>query len=357
MRRKTRVDTGSRVAAAAALLAATLLSSGVAAAPAGGAPERLYVSDETGGDVVIVDPQRGSVVARIAVGKRPRGIQLSSDHQKLYVALSGSPIAGPNVDESKLPPPDRRYDGIGVVDLKLQKLVNTYPSGADPEAFALSHDGKVLYVSNEDVGKLSAVDLTRGTVRATVAVGSEPEGVAVSHDDRIVYVTCETSNSLYVIDAHTMHVLAQIPTEKRPRGIFLGRQSHRGYATDEFGAALTVFSTDDYQVVQTIALGDPKVVRPMGIASTDGRRLDVTTGRFGALLEVDPGTGRVLRTIEDVGKRPWGVALSRDGEKAYTANGPSGDVSVIDLQSGRVETRIAVGGSPWGVVAGAVAAP
>lgn len=354
MRRKTRVDTGSRVAAAAALLAATLLSSGVAAAPAGGAPERLYVSDETGGDVVIVDPQRGSVVARIAVGKRPRGIQLSADHQRLYVALSGSPIAGPNVDESKLPPPDRRYDGIGVVDLKLQKLVNTYPSGADPEAFALSHDGKVLYVSNEDVGKLSAVDLIRGTVRATVAVGSEPEGVAVSHDDRIVYVTCETSNSLYVIDAHTMHVLAQIPTEKRPRGIFLGRQSHRGYATDEFGAALTVFSTDDYQVVQTIALGDPKLVRPMGIASTDGGRLYVTTGRFGALLEVDPGAGRVLRTIEDVGKRPWGVALSRDGEKAYTANGPSGDVSVIDLQSGRVETRIAVGGSPWGVVAAAV---
>ena len=191
-------------------------------------------------------------------------------------------------------------------------------------------------------------------MRATVAVGSEPEGVAVSHDDRIVYVTCETSNSLYVIDAHTMHVLAQIPTEKRPRGIFLGRQSHRGYATDEFGAALTVFSTDNYQVVQTIALGDPKVVRPMGIASTDGRRLYVTTGRFGALLEVDPGAGRVLRTIEDVGKRPWGVALSRDGEKAYTANGPSGDVSVIDLQSGRVETRIAVGGSPWGVVAAAV---
>src|SRR5207302_825718 len=81
MRRKTRVDTGSRVAAAAALLTATLLSSGVAAAAAGGAPERLYISDETGGDVVIVDPQGRSVVARIAVGKRPRGIQLSSDHE------------------------------------------------------------------------------------------------------------------------------------------------------------------------------------------------------------------------------------------------------------------------------------
>jgi YVTN family beta-propeller protein len=357
MKQQSRVDIARRLLGAAAVLAVNILAGGADAATAATAAERLYVSDETGGDVVIVDPQRESVVARIAVGKRPRGIQLSSDHQRLYVALSGSPIAGPNVDESKLPPPDRRYDGIGVVDLKLQKLVNTYPSGADPEAFALSHDGKFLYVSNEDVGKLSAVDLTHGTVRATVAVGSEPEGVAVSRDDRTVYVTCETSNSVYVVDARNMKGLAQIPTEKRPRAIFLASQSHRGYVTDEFGAALTVFSTDDYKVVQTIALGDPKLVRPMGIASPDGRRLYVTTGRFGALLEVDPATGRVLKTIEKVGQRPWGLALSRDGRKAYTANGPSGDVSIVDLESARVEGRVAVGGSPWGVVAGAVVAP
>jgi YVTN family beta-propeller protein len=339
--------------AAGVLAVLNLVAPGVRADSAASAAERLYVSDETGGNVVIVDPQHASVVARIAVGKRPRGIQVSPDHKRAYVALSGSPIGGPNVDESKLPPPDRRYDGIGVVDLKAQKLINTYPSGADPEAFALSHDGKVLYVSNEDVGMMSAVDLSTGTVRATVAVGSEPEGVAVSQDDRTVYVTCETANSVAVVDAQRMKVLANIPTEKRPRAIFLASRTHRGYVTDEFGAALTVFSTADYKVEKTIALGDPKVVRPMGIASSDGRLLYVTTGRFGALLEVDPQAGRVLRTVEKVGQRPWGVALSRDGSKAYTANGPSGDVSVIDLKSGQVEARIAVGGSPWGIVAAA----
>jgi len=334
-----------------AVLAASLLARWAgAAAPA--AAERVYVSDESGGNVVIVDPQERRVLARIAVGKRPRGIQLSADQARLYVALSGSPIGGPNVDESKLPPPDRRLDGIGVVDLKAQKLLTTYQSGADPEAFALSHDGKVLYVSNEDVGKMSAIDLTSGAVRATVEVGSEPEGVAVSRDDRIVYVTCETSNNVYVVDAHSMKVVAQIATEKRPRAIFLASQAHRGYVTDEFGAALTVFSTDDYRPLQTLALGDPKVVRPMGIASTDGRLLYVTTGRFGALLEVDPHSGQIVRTIEKVGQRPWGVVLSGDGQKAYTANGPAGDISIVDLKSGQVEARIAVGGSPWGIAAG-----
>jgi len=328
-----------------------LLLAALAATMAASAAERLYVSDETGGNVVIVDPQSASVVARIPVGKRPRGIQVSPDHKRVYVALSGNPMGGPNVDESKLPPPDRRYDGIGVVDLGLQKLVNTYQSGADPETFALSHDGKVLYVSNEDSEQMSAVDLTTGKVRATVKVGSEPEGVAVSADDRVVYVTCETSNNVYVVDAHAMKVLASIPTGKRPRALFLATQSRRGYVTGEFSAALTVFSTEDYPVVRTIALGDAKVVRPMGIASGDGRRLYVTTGRYGALLEIDADTGQILRTIDKVGQRPWGVALSSDGSTAYTANGPSGDVTVIDLKTGTIERRIAVGGSPWGIVA------
>jgi YVTN family beta-propeller protein len=340
-------DRAPLVAGALALL---LLANGVcAAAPPAG--ERLYVSDETGGNVVIVDPQQAAVIARIPVGKRPRGIQISPDHRRAYVALSGSPMAGPNVDESKLPPPDRRYDGIGVIDIAAQRLINTYPSGIDPEAFALSHDGRVLYVSNEDDARMSAIDLTRGSVRASVPVGTEPEGVAVSSDDRTVYVTCETSNNIYVVEAADMKVLAQIPTQKRPRAIYLATRAARGYATDEFSAALTVFSTDDYKVLNTITLGDPKVVRPMGIASADGHRLYVTTGRFGALLEVDGESGQILRTVEKVGQRPWGVALSGDGNTAYTANGPSGDVSVVDLRAGRVAKRIAVGGSPWGVVA------
>jgi YVTN family beta-propeller protein len=51
-----------------------------------------------------------------------------------------------------------------------------------------------------------------------------------------------------------------------------------------------------------------------------------------------------------VGIRPWGIALSSDGRKLYTANGPSNDVSVIDTRTLQVVKRIAVGRGPWGVV-------
>src|ERR671915_386409 len=110
---------------------------------------RVFVSDETGGTVVVVDPDTGQVIERIAVGKRPRGLKISRDGAQLFVALSGSPIAGPGVDESKLPPPDRAADGIGVVDLASHKVLRTYDTGQDPETFDIASDGKSLYVSNE----------------------------------------------------------------------------------------------------------------------------------------------------------------------------------------------------------------
>src|SRR6185436_18146734 len=97
---------------------------------------------------------------------RPRGLRLSHDGAYLYVALSGSPIAGPGVDASKLPPADRAADGIGVIDLRSGTLVRTLKSGQDPESFDLSADGSTLYVSNEETAQLSAVDIASGDVRS-----------------------------------------------------------------------------------------------------------------------------------------------------------------------------------------------
>jgi YVTN family beta-propeller protein len=50
-----------------------------------------------------------------------------------------------------------------------------------------------------------------------------------------------------------------------------------------------------------------------------------------------------------VGTRPWGLALSPDGSRLYTANGPSNDVSVVDTAALSLVARIAAGRSPWGV--------
>ena len=67
----------------------------------------VYVSNEESTEISMIDASTDAVVANIFVGKRPRGIKVSPDGKSLFVALSGSPMAPPGTDQSKVPPADR----------------------------------------------------------------------------------------------------------------------------------------------------------------------------------------------------------------------------------------------------------
>ncbi len=68
------------------------------------------------------------------------------------------------------------------------------------------------------------------------------------------------------------------------------------------------------------------------------------------MFTIDTLSNKVLSSVE-VGKRPWGIALSRDGKTLYSANGPSNDVAVVDLATNTVTHRVKAGTGPWGVIA------
>src|SRR5881227_1337842 len=177
---------------------------------------RVYVSNEGSGDLTIVDPVKMEAITTVPLGKRARGIHASADGKLIFVALSGSPFAPPGTDESTLPPPDKSADGIGVFDIAQQKMLRKVPGGSDPEQFAISKDGKMLYVSNEDAAGLSFVDPTDGKVLKTVATGREPEGVTLSPDGKFVYVTSEDEGTVAVVDTATQESVKRIPVGRRP---------------------------------------------------------------------------------------------------------------------------------------------
>ena len=170
------------------LIGVTGVTAGQAAEPAG---YRVYATNERSGTVSVIDGTSGTVVATVPLGKRPRGLRLSPDGRSLFVALSGSPVAGPGVDESKLPPADKSADGIGVLDLQTLTLTRVIRGVSDPEQIALSADGRQLVVASEDSGQAIVLDAISGKQLAALRVGSEPEGISVSPDGRHVYVTSE----------------------------------------------------------------------------------------------------------------------------------------------------------------------
>jgi YVTN family beta-propeller protein len=60
------------------------------------------------------------------------------------------------------------------------------------------------------------------------------------------------------------------------------------------------------------------------------------------LLAIDTAKNEVVGSVK-VGTRPWGVGVSPDGKRLYTANGPSGDVSVVDADTMTVVATIRCG--------------
>jgi YVTN family beta-propeller protein len=315
--------------------------------------ERVFVSNEDSGDITVLQAATGKVLATVPVGKRPRGLRVAPDGKVLYVALSGSPKGGPNVDESQLPPPDRRADGIGVVELAQPRLQQVLQSGADPEAFDIV--GKSLFVSNEDAAQASIISLENGRVEKSLPVGGEPEGVSARPDGRVVYVTSEADDEVAVIDVAKQQVLTRFRVGKRPRAIAFTADGSRAYVTNELGGSISVVDAQRHSVEQTIALpspaGDAPTPRPMGVVvAPDGAHAYVTTGRGQSVVELELRGNSVARTLPDVGPRPWGIDVTGDGKLLYVASGPSNDVAVLDTASWRVVRRIPVGRSPWGVV-------
>lgn len=324
-----------------------------AAEQAGGPAGRAYVSNEDGHSITVIDTQSAEVIETIAVGKRPRGLKLSHDGSRLYVAVSGLQKCPPSMPDEECEKQERDLtaDGIAVVDTAARKLIKVLQAGSDPEQFDLSVDGRRLFVSNEDMATTSVVDLDSGKVVERIAVGVEPEGVVAAPNGRWVLVTNEADNSVSVIDTQTLKVVRSVEVGKRPRDIAFTADSKFAYVSGEFDASLYRIAVPRGEPIERL-LQLRKETRPMALALDASRsRLYMSTGRGGTVAVIDIAGPKLIVEIP-VGTRPWGIALSQDGRRLYTANGPSNDVSVVDTATLKVVKRIPVGKSPWGIVVG-----
>lgn len=333
------------------------LAAGFPVLPA--ATYQVYVTNEKSGDVTVINGSTLKVSATIPVGKRPRGIHASPDGKVVYVALSGTPIEGPpQIDAQGNPIFDRKKDdddenadkaadGIGVLDVRAQKLTGKLNAGSDPEEFALSKDGRQIYISNEDTKTASVINIGSGKVEHIIPVGQEPEGVTTTPDGRQFYITCEAGGDIYVVDAHSYSAVTHFKVHERPRSVAFLSAGGIGFIPSESSGELNIIDSTNAKVLKTIAL--PSGSRPMRVAlSPDEKRLYVSNGRAGTISVFDSHSYELLGTIK-VGVRPWGIGISPDGKYLFSANGPSNDVSVVDLKTNKEVSRIKAGSSPWGI--------
>ncbi|MEM5584355.1 PQQ-dependent catabolism-associated beta-propeller protein [Roseibium sp. AS2] len=318
--------------APALLLAGSLLVSGPAVA------NKVFVSNERGNTVTVVDSATWEQIAEFPAGNRPRGIGISPDGKHLYVCASDD-------------------DTIKVFDTDTYEFLWSLPSGPDPELFVISPDGSTLYVSNEDDNLVTVVDTAKKTVVAEVPVGVEPEGMAVSPDVRFVVNTSETTNMAHFIATEDYQIKHNVLVDQRPRYARFTNDGKTLYVSSEIGGTVSVIDMlgeAGPELVKKIGFEvagvQPEWLQPVGMRITsDNKWLFVALGPANRVAVIDAASNEVVRYIL-VGQRVWQLEFTPGEQYLLTTNGNSNDITVIDVAEQEAVKSIQVGQQPWGVV-------
>jgi YVTN family beta-propeller protein len=196
-------------------------------------------------------------------------------------------------------------------------------------------------------------------------IEGRPTAIVVNPvDDRYVYYIAKSrwgiANTVEVVDTKEQKIVESIKTDGAAVAIAISSDGSRLYAAipGNIKPNIEVIDTARYRVIRDI----PVTERPVGLAvSPDGKtlvatnRADAITGlaRYGdggGVSIIDTATRMTLSTF-DAGKKPTGVSIGADGTTAYIANSGSDTVSVVNLDSFRVNGTTAVGAGPVGVAA------
>ena len=266
------------------------------------------------------------------VGSMPLALATAPSARRLVLLLNGYLEQGIQV-----------VDRDGVVR---QKLIQ-------PAAFiglAFSPDGRTLYASggNRDLvyayrwAADSAVLADSLPLRVTAPDSdgtSYPAGFAVSADGRQLYVAENLADSVAVMDVASRRVVQRLPTGPYPYAVAI---------TPEGTVFVSNWGASTLSVFQRAADGRLASLPPLAagrhpsalLLTADGRRLFVASGSTDRVAVVDTRARRVLGELRDPppagpdeGATPNALALSADGTRLFVAESDANAVAVFDLSA------------------------
>ncbi len=289
-------------------------------------PPRVYVPDETAGNVTVIDPLTMQIIDRYPSGATAHHVGAGSDLTKLYVNNMGASTlleidaaSGKPIRTIRASVPYNLYfttDGTkAIVAAEPQNSLDFY----DPQSWNLikrlaipcsgvdhadmSADGRYLLVSCEFDGQVYKVSTESMSILGSVRVGGLPIDIKAAPDGAVFYVANQGRGGVSVVDPVAMREIAFLPTGPGAHGFAVSRDTTTLYVSN--------------RVAGTIAL------------------IDFTT--------------RQIRETWRVGSTPDMLVVSPDGNQLWTSNRFSGTVSMIDTKTGQTNTVIRTGSTPHGL--------
>ncbi len=295
----------------------------------------VWVANENGNSVSVIDAGSRRVVATLTGVPGPHNIQVSADGDSAWV-VSGptSRVAGINAHSYAL-------DGSAPTGEHPAHVVELPAIGTPPTGW--------IATSNSADNTLSFMTKSLSPL-GTVAVGKFPHGLRPSPDGLLIAVANMHDGTVSIVDRRARKELRQIAVGDTPVQV--------AWAPD--GASLYATINGSDQVVRV----DPKAGRVTGRAavgdgpvqvyvSPDGRTLAVANQGTekkpsNTLTLLDLPSMKVRATVK-TGPGAHGVAIDNDSHFAWVTNTWDDSVSVVDIRRARVVARIPVGKAPNGI--------
>ena len=254
---------------------------------------RVYVANNIGNSVSVIDGASDAIVATIPVQKAPYGVAVNEVTNRIYVTNNYS-------------------NTVSVIDGGTNQVVTTIPAGSAARAVAVNDRTNRVYVTNFMAASVSVIDGGTNLVLATVSVGARPISLAINKTTNKIYVANYYGDSVTVIDGADNSVDATIPVGSSPRFIELNATTNKLYVADYRNAAVTVIDGRDNSV-QTVAVGG----YPWSAAVNDRTNtIYVPNGENVVILN---GATNAMQSVT-AGRAPQAVSANEDTNQVFVGN-------------------------------------
>ena len=185
----------------------------------------ILVSNWHSNSISVIDTRKLENIKNITVGggKRyvPRGIAVSSDSQRAYIANMASGT-------------------ISVLSLDKLAVIDDIPVTENPRHILISGNDSSLYISDNVQGKVLKYNLASKIIEKSVSVGSRARTIAITPDERYLFAAAHYSGHIAVIDTATFKVLQYISIE-RPMGLAVSPDGKQLWASSYQGGFVNVY--------------------------------------------------------------------------------------------------------------------
>ena len=263
----------------------------------------VMIVNRDSNEIAFMDIQSKKIVGKTFLGNNvnPHMVMMSPDGR--YVVTGGT-----------------RANKAYIIDARTLQLVKIIPVDIAPEHLAFSPDGRWYYQGNPEGDSISVIDMVSLTKIKTIPGLVEPLNTVFLPDGSKAYVGNYGAHWVGVIDVRRHELLKKIQVAEVPGVARLDPQKYLG---------------------EIKGINIPQI-------TNDGKYLYATDTDLGVAAKIDPREDKVIKTIR-VGKDPWRIYLSHDGNYGITPNNGDQTISIIDLRTDKVAATLEAGENMTGV--------